>query len=66
MVDGYTKLVLTVIAAMMVYNAVKDEPSSASAAPADCGDRLAPCYVTLDRETLKVTVEGIVQTWQAP
>ena len=66
MTDRYTKAVLTVIAAMLVYNAVKNEPKEVKAAPAECGHQLEPCHVTLDGETITVIVEGLVKTYQSP
>lgn len=64
MVDRYTKVVLTIIAAVMVYNVVKDGTGTAQADPADCGNALDPCYVSLSGETIKVEVEGSVHTYQ--
>ena len=45
MIDRYSKIVLTVIAAALVAIAIQQAAPSAKAL-SDCGDYLSPCYVT--------------------
>jgi hypothetical protein len=59
MIDRYTKIVLTIIAAALCGLVVQNFTTPARAL-GDCGDRFDPCYVTTG-DTLDVRVQNTVE-----